>query len=123
MMILFFALRGNGVGTAQQSAAWSKERLVSGNRHHSGLLKLSNSSQLEVRKGYVNGKERHHSALLHGVGTVQQFTARIKEGLHKWEGETSQQSSARCKNCPTVAAWSKESLQGKHHSALLHTNV
>ena len=55
MMILFFALRGNGVGTAQQSAAWSKERLVSGNRHHSGLL--------------------------HGVETAQQFTARSKERL------------------------------------------
>ena len=29
----------------------------------------------------MNGKERHHRALLHGVGTVQKFIARSKERL------------------------------------------
>ena len=31
--------------------------------------------------GYVNGKERHHRAFLHGVETVQKFIARSKERL------------------------------------------
>ena len=72
----------------------------------------------------MNEKKRHHSSLLHGVGTVQQFTAWSKEELHEWEGETSQQSSARCvKTVQQFAAWSKERLQGRHHIALLHTDV
>ena len=97
MMILFFVRRSDGVGTAQQSAAWSKKRLSSG--------------------------KRHHSRPLHGVEIVQQFTAKSKKRLREWEGETAQQSSARCKTVQQFAAWNKERLQGRQHSTLLHTNV
>ena len=69
-MILFFAPRGDGVGI-DITAPFCM------------VLKLSNSSQLGVKKGYVTEKERHHSVLLHSVGTVQQFTARSKERLCK----------------------------------------
>ena len=83
MMILFFVRRSDGVGTAQQSAAWSKKRLSSGKRHHSGPLhgvEIVQQFTARSKKGYVNGKERQHSSLLQGVNLSNSSQLGIKKG-------------------------------------------